>query len=48
MDDETVRVQEELLETMGRASLCGFGQSVPISVRSLMRVYGDELAAGRR
>ena len=48
MDDETVRVQEQLLETMGRASLCGFGQSAPISVRSLMRVYGDELVARSR
>jgi NADH:ubiquinone oxidoreductase subunit F (NADH-binding)/NADH:ubiquinone oxidoreductase subunit E len=48
MDADAVQIQEQLLETMGRASLCGFGQSVPISVRSLMRVYGDELAAERR
>jgi NADH:ubiquinone oxidoreductase subunit F (NADH-binding)/NADH:ubiquinone oxidoreductase subunit E len=48
MDTDAVQIQEELLETMGKASLCGFGESVPISVRSLMRVYGDELAADSR
>jgi NADH-quinone oxidoreductase subunit F len=48
MDEDAVRVQEDLLETMGTGSLCGFGQSVPISVRSLMRVFGDELAAAGR
>jgi NADH-quinone oxidoreductase subunit F len=42
--EEDLRIQEELLETMGTGSLCGFGQSVPISVRSLMRVFGSELA----
>jgi NADH:ubiquinone oxidoreductase subunit F (NADH-binding)/NADH:ubiquinone oxidoreductase subunit E len=47
MDADTVRVQEDLLATMGTASLCGFGQSVPIAVRSVMRVYGEELATGR-
>lgn len=47
MDAETARVQAVLLDTMGRASLCGFGQSVPIAVRSLMRVYADELMTGR-
>jgi NADH:ubiquinone oxidoreductase subunit F (NADH-binding)/NADH:ubiquinone oxidoreductase subunit E len=48
MDAAAVQIQEELLETMGRASLCGFGQSVPISVRSLMRVYGNELGTNRQ
>jgi NADH-quinone oxidoreductase subunit F len=48
MDEETFRVQEDLLQTMGTGSLCGFGQSVPISVRSLMRVFRDELTTTRR
>jgi NADH:ubiquinone oxidoreductase subunit F (NADH-binding)/NADH:ubiquinone oxidoreductase subunit E len=34
---------EEVLTTMARASLCGFGQSVPTPVRDILRIYGDEL-----
>jgi len=34
---------EELLETMRLGSLCAFGRSVPVAVRSVHRVYGREL-----
>ena len=34
---------ERLLDTMEHASLCGFGQGLPAAVRSLRRVYADEL-----
>ncbi|MEV0702821.1 NAD(P)H-dependent oxidoreductase subunit E [Saccharopolyspora sp. NPDC050389] len=38
--------QEELLDVMGIGSLCAFGRGVPGAVRSLVRVYRDELLAG--
>jgi NADH-quinone oxidoreductase subunit F len=37
-------LQDELLDTMGAASLCAFGRSAPMPVRTLMAVYADELA----
>jgi NADH:ubiquinone oxidoreductase subunit F (NADH-binding)/NADH:ubiquinone oxidoreductase subunit E len=35
--------QDRLLETMRLGSLCAFGRGVPQAVRSLVRVYGEEL-----
>jgi NADH:ubiquinone oxidoreductase subunit F (NADH-binding)/NADH:ubiquinone oxidoreductase subunit E len=35
--------QDELLEVMKIGSLCAFGRGVPAAVRSLVRVYRDEL-----
>jgi NADH:ubiquinone oxidoreductase subunit F (NADH-binding) len=37
--------QEPLLETMRLGSLCAFGRTVPHAVRSVHRVYADELGA---
>lgn len=34
---------DDLLETLRRASLCGFGQGLPDAVASLRRVYADDL-----
>jgi NADH:ubiquinone oxidoreductase subunit F (NADH-binding) len=39
---------EALLDTMGQGSLCAFGKGVPGVVRSLLRVYADELVPGDR
>lgn len=41
-----LRTQEELLTTMGAASLCAFGQGMVPPVRGIMRVYGEELRGG--
>jgi NADH:ubiquinone oxidoreductase subunit F (NADH-binding) len=38
---------EAVMDAMHRGGMCGFGQGVPVSVRSLMRVYGAELGVGR-
>lgn len=38
-----VEAQQRVLEVMARASLCGFGRGVPGAVRSLLRVYHEEL-----
>ncbi|GAA4617720.1 NADH-ubiquinone oxidoreductase-F iron-sulfur binding region domain-containing protein [Saccharopolyspora hordei] len=38
--------QDDLLEVMATGSLCAFGRGVPTAVRSLVRVYRDELLAG--
>ncbi len=37
---------EAVMRAMHDGGLCGFGQGVPASVRSLIRVYGDELGIG--
>ncbi|GDY33802.1 NAD(P)H-dependent oxidoreductase subunit E [Gandjariella thermophila] len=39
-------VQDELLDVLAVGSLCAFGRGVAGAVRSLVRVYGDELGAG--
>ncbi len=39
--DEQQALQEELLETMGQASLCAFGRGAPTPVRSLMRIFPE-------
>jgi NADH:ubiquinone oxidoreductase subunit F (NADH-binding)/NADH:ubiquinone oxidoreductase subunit E len=39
--------QEPLLETMRLGSLCAFGHTVPQAVRSVHRVYADELGAAK-
>jgi NADH:ubiquinone oxidoreductase subunit F (NADH-binding) len=39
--DEQLALQEELLETMGQASLCAFGRGAPTPVRSLMRIFPE-------
>ncbi len=38
---------DELLETMEKASLCGFGQGVPTPVRGILRIYAGELGLER-
>ncbi len=45
LDAGETKRQEALLGALD-ASLCGFGQAVPAVVRSIMRVYADELAPG--
>jgi NADH-quinone oxidoreductase subunit F len=40
--------QEPLLEVLDVASLCAFGRGVSGAVRSVLRVYSDELRQGRR
>jgi NADH:ubiquinone oxidoreductase subunit F (NADH-binding) len=35
--------QQPLLATLETASMCAFGRGVPASIRSLLRVYADEL-----
>ena len=35
--------QQPLLATLETASMCAFGRGVPAAVRSLLRVYADEL-----
>lgn len=36
----------EVLDVMEKASLCGFGQGVPVPVRQVTQIYADELRAG--
>jgi len=36
-------LQEQLIETMGEASLCAFGRSIPSPVRTLMAIYAGEI-----
>lgn len=45
VDADETETQEALLVALG-ASLCGFGQAVPGVIRSILRVYADELAPG--
>jgi NADH:ubiquinone oxidoreductase subunit F (NADH-binding) len=33
-----------VLDTLSTASMCAFGRGVPGSVRSLLRVYAEELS----
>jgi NADH:ubiquinone oxidoreductase subunit F (NADH-binding)/NADH:ubiquinone oxidoreductase subunit E len=37
--------QQPLLDTLSTASMCAFGRGVPGSVRSLLRVYAEELSS---
>jgi len=37
---------EAVMDAMHGGGLCGFGQGVPVSVRSLIRVYHEELGIG--
>jgi hypothetical protein len=43
-DTSALAEQQPLLATLETASMCAFGRGVPASVRSLLRVYADELA----
>ena len=43
-DADALAEQQPLLATLETASMCAFGRGVPASVRSLLRVYADELA----
>jgi NADH:ubiquinone oxidoreductase subunit F (NADH-binding)/NADH:ubiquinone oxidoreductase subunit E len=43
-DRSALREQQPLLHTLSTASMCAFGRSVPGSVRSLLRVYAEELS----
>ena len=42
-DTSALAEQQPLLATLETASMCAFGRGVPASVRSLLRVYADEL-----
>ena len=42
-DGSALAEQQPLLATLETASMCAFGRGVPGSIRSLMRVYADEL-----
>ena len=42
-DTSALAEQQPLLATLETASMCAFGRGVPASVRSLLRVYPDEL-----
>lgn len=44
-DASALAEQQPLLTTMETASMCAFGRGVPPSIRSLLRVYADELPA---
>ncbi|MDA3625123.1 NAD(P)H-dependent oxidoreductase subunit E [Saccharopolyspora sp. WRP15-2] len=46
--EQVLSQHENLLDVMGVGSLCAFGRSVPGAVRSLLRVYRDELCSGAR
>ncbi len=46
--ENTLSQQENLLDVMGAGSLCAFGRGVSAAVRSLVRVYQDELRTGGR
>jgi NADH:ubiquinone oxidoreductase subunit F (NADH-binding)/NADH:ubiquinone oxidoreductase subunit E len=39
--DDDLGLQDELLDAMGRGSLCGFGQGAPVPVRGLMRIFPE-------
>jgi NADH:ubiquinone oxidoreductase subunit F (NADH-binding) len=47
MSATDVDLQDELLDTMGAASLCAFGRGAPMPVRSLMEIFAGDLAAAR-
>lgn len=47
LSGEIRELQETLLDALGNGSLCGFGRSVPVAVRSLLRVWRDELDSRR-
>jgi NADH:ubiquinone oxidoreductase subunit F (NADH-binding)/NADH:ubiquinone oxidoreductase subunit E len=42
-DGSALAEQQPLLATLATASMCAFGRGVPGSIRSLLRVYADEL-----
>jgi NADH:ubiquinone oxidoreductase subunit F (NADH-binding) len=42
-DASALAEQQPLLATLETASMCAFGRGVPASIRSLLRVYADEL-----
>ena len=42
-DGSALAEQQPLLATLETASMCAFGRGVPGSIRSLLRVYADEL-----
>jgi NADH:ubiquinone oxidoreductase subunit F (NADH-binding)/NADH:ubiquinone oxidoreductase subunit E len=42
-DTSALAEQQPLLATLETASMCAFGRGVPATVRSLLRVYADEL-----
>ena len=42
-DTSALAEQHPLLATLETASMCAFGRGVPAAVRSLLRVYADEL-----
>lgn len=44
--EETLSQQEKLLNVMAVGSMCAFGRGVPKAVRSLVRVYREELLMG--
>ncbi|MER7078489.1 formate dehydrogenase iron-sulfur subunit [Saccharopolyspora kobensis] len=44
--EQILSQHEKLLEVMSVGSLCAFGRGVPAAVRSLLRVYRDELTSG--
>jgi NADH:ubiquinone oxidoreductase subunit F (NADH-binding) len=48
LSDADAALQDELLDTMGAASLCAFGRGAPMPVRSLMEIFADELAPADR
>jgi NADH:ubiquinone oxidoreductase subunit F (NADH-binding)/NADH:ubiquinone oxidoreductase subunit E len=43
-DRSALSEQQPLLDTLSTASMCAFGRGVPGSVRSLLRVYAEELS----
>jgi NADH-quinone oxidoreductase subunit F len=43
-DRSALDEQQPLLDTLSTASMCAFGRGVPGSVRSLLRVYAEELS----
>ncbi|KAA5825492.1 protein disulfide oxidoreductase [Saccharopolyspora hirsuta] len=44
--EQILAQHEKLLDVMSTGSLCAFGRGVPAAVRSLLRVYRDELTSG--
>ncbi|MEV0084864.1 NADH-ubiquinone oxidoreductase-F iron-sulfur binding region domain-containing protein [Saccharopolyspora sp. NPDC050642] len=46
--EQVLSQQDELLDVMSTGSMCAFGRGVPGAVRSLLRVYRDELLPGER
>jgi NADH-quinone oxidoreductase subunit F len=43
-DRSALGEQQPLLDTLSTASMCAFGRGVPDSIRSLLRVYAEELS----